>query len=461
MADITSLGLGDAASVLETVSDIFSLTVDLASTTGISHSSLPELRRFVDALERHDRIRSLRLIGFSVEETPMNDSEEEEEDDFDEEEDDFEDDEQDYLEEEEEEEEEKDGPSNNANAPDALIERVVDRPRQRQEEEDVEGEEEEEDASAPDAMIERVADMPPLQLAVETELARLFGTVVPNHLSLTDVVYLDGCDSRHVEALASSCLPSRRLDAFSVSYTDLDRRCVKAIAEMIRRNVQLENLWLDFCKLDADGCKRICDSIQENEHLRGLSLGQWFYPRADTFVHALSKRSTLTSLFVRANWSVVGFSSLVECLRANETLEELDLEGELMSHDQAFDYNLVEELLTTYNFTLQRFAMRRVYDDMNEGMYIPAQGWINALLKRNDSVREANAQLQARQYHIGQRSIWPEAMGRVSRMPTLLYRFLRKGNADALAVHMQAWHATKRHGYNLRPRGALKKIKRS
>jgi hypothetical protein len=51
------------------------------------------------------------------------------------------------------------------------------------------------------------------------------------------------------------------------------------------------------------------------------------------------------------------------------------------------------------------------------------------------------------------RSAWPKAMERISRMPALVYKFLRQGNVGALAHHLRA---NGRHAYNLRPQKKAK-----
>jgi hypothetical protein len=48
-------------------------------------------------------------------------------------------------------------------------------------------------------------------------------------------------------------------------------------------------------------------------------------------------------------------------------------------------------------------------------------------------VRAAGDHLDLCRYHVPQRAIWPEIMERINRMPSLLYRFLRRGNVGTLA----------------------------
>jgi hypothetical protein len=59
-------------------------------------------------------------------------------------------------------------------------------------------------------------------------------------------------------------------------------------------------------------------------------------------------------------------------------------------------------------------------------------------------LRALNDELAARQYRVTPHALWPAAMGRISRVPTLLQRFLRRGNADALADHIQGMASSKR-----------------
>jgi hypothetical protein len=62
---------------------------------------------------------------------------------------------------------------------------------------------------------------------------------------------------------------------------------------------------------------------------------------------------------------------------------------------------------------------------------------IRALLRRNQRVRRAADELEAVDHHVPRRRLWPLALQQVSRFPTLLYRFFRKGNLLDLALQLE------------------------
>jgi hypothetical protein len=57
---------------------------------------------------------------------------------------------------------------------------------------------------------------------------------------------------------------------------------------------------------------------------------------------------------------------------------------------------------------------------------------INELLHRNRRIQKALEYLHPRRYHVAPTSLWPTALGMVSSLPTLLFRFLRQGDLNAL-----------------------------
>jgi hypothetical protein len=57
---------------------------------------------------------------------------------------------------------------------------------------------------------------------------------------------------------------------------------------------------------------------------------------------------------------------------------------------------------------------------------------IDGLLRRNGRIRRALEHLKPREYHVAPASLWPSTLEMVSRLPTLMYRFLRRGDLNAL-----------------------------
>jgi hypothetical protein len=282
------------------------------------------------------------------------------------------------------------------------------------------------DHDGEDPPIRRLLDAPNRRRQhVDEAVGGLFGTVIPNLPSLNSISLRD-CGSRVIELLASEFPIDRPLEVLEIcEERKIDHRCVEALANMIRRNVTIWRLVLAWACLDSAGCKLICDSVVDNDHVTQLEIRcpASLEIREDTFTLALGKRSRLEELKVHASWTGEGFTAFVEGLRTNEVLEYLAFDG----HVPLFGYSLVEGLLSTYNFTLARVK--------NSGAHFPRDR-IDALLRRNRGLRDVDEQLRARSYNVGQLSVGTEAMGRVSCMPTLLYRTVRRGYASALAEHL-------------------------
>jgi hypothetical protein len=134
-------------------------------------------------------------------------------------------------------------------------------------------------------------------------------------------------------------------------------------------------------------------------------------------------------------------------LKANVVLEELRLS---CVGGAACPLGMLEDLLSKHNYTLRTVRLGRPFTKQQ-------QRRINAILRRNDRVREANAQLEALQYRVEQMSIWPQAMERIGSHSALLHRFVRQGNVGALADRVRPelipLNRKKRQEYNLSPRG--------
>jgi hypothetical protein len=284
---------------------------------------------------------------------------------------------------------------------------------------------------------------------VEELLVRLFSDVLPNHRSLDGTIKFRKCSSANIELFAAA-FPSpnrtRPLRFLHFDDVELQPSCVEAVASMIRRNARIGCVNFVRCGLDAGGCKRICDSVVSNEHLRSLSI--WGEIAVDTVVEALGEKSQLRQLLFTADWSVEAFVALIERLKTNTVLKVLVLSA-VDAFPSSMPLNLLEDLLTTHNITLQHVAIQQ-WAGTDDGLaFHPATVPIRALLQRNASLRAADAQLQTQQYSIAP-DLLPEAIERVGRVPTLLYRLLRRGNLDALAEQVQGTHGRKRHGQNLR-----------
>jgi hypothetical protein len=153
-------------------------------------------------------------------------------------------------------------------------------------------------------------------------------------------------------------------------------------------------------------------------------------------------------LAVEAHWSIGGFASLLECLRTNTVMERLDLLV-YPPFSNIFPMEMVEDLLSTYNWTLRELrvsahkytSLPLEYDTLYPSYWLyapldPHQVQIDALLRVNDGVRRAMEQLEAQQYRVGRPSILPDAIERFRGRPTPVYRLLRRGNCGAFSEHL-------------------------
>lgn len=114
---------------------------------------------------------------------------------------------------------------------------------------------------------------------------------------------------------------------------------------------------------------------------------------------------------------------------------------------------LLHNLLAMHNFTLREVRFPTSLHPTRH------QERIDELLKRNERIRRANNKLEARQYRVKIRSIWPLVMERISPMPELLYRFFRRGNVGAFADHLQTLHRRKRNVNSSLQSGKIGKLK--
>jgi hypothetical protein len=126
-------------------------------------------------------------------------------------------------------------------------------------------------------------------------------------------------------------------------------------------------------------------------------------------------------------WTDEGRASLARQLRTNTALEKLHVlyRASSSSASSRADRPWVD-LLESYNFTLVRLT-----EQYGEGIVtIPGTssrpvGGAVPLLRRNQQIRRALQQLP--HYRVTPPALVPAVLDMVSTLPTLLYRFLRRG----------------------------------
>jgi hypothetical protein len=271
------------------------------------------------------------------------------------------------------------------------------------------------------------------------DLERLFGTVLPNlprlkNISFKSCTVSPSCASSFFSAL----LPANRRLRLHMRFEDthLAPESCRALAGAVRGGAVVD-LVLHNARLDSSSAGVLFQSAGHSKRLRSIELTggprlieNWTLTEDAWADGAMSGATRLRTLVVGANWTDGGYVELFRQLRVNVTLQRLDMYG---ADHGLIMFGLVVELLTTYNFTIAMFR---------EGDFDrPNDRWrqkVDELLRRNERVRRVNDQLQKHAYHLADPKLWPRVIRDVGPFPTLVYRFLRKGNTEALSDQLRS-----------------------
>jgi hypothetical protein len=272
------------------------------------------------------------------------------------------------------------------------------------------------------------------QLVGDASLEDFFGTVLCTHNSLDTIAFTESTiPTRYWKLFTENVLTKASpLLHLSLVSTPLTMRDCQLLKRMLRRKARLDGLTLEYCGLGADEWRAVCEGLAESggevdvvtlsEH--DIAVGP------DTLLPLLRAPSGVKDLHVGApSWAEGAFEGFVKALRTNEILRDVQLEH---YHQFSTHLHLVEELLTTYNCTLETFASHPLEDD--------SQGRIDALLERNQPIRALGTPSSAtsfHRYHVSRKSVWPRVVAEYGRLPTQLYRFLREGNLEGFARQVE------------------------
>lgn len=228
------------------------------------------------------------------------------------------------------------------------------------------------------------------------------------------------------------------LTMLSIENTPLTVDCGRFLKGMLEHNVRLEVLRLWYCGLDSEGLRLVCEGAGANEHIESLTFHDDAIVPAGTVVAAVAPMSTLKHFIVKArSWSREAFIELVLALRVNTILTHVYL-GQ---NGEFTDAHLVHVLLHTYNFTLPSLCLDTIWRGPNmAASRHPAyqdEVPIDALLRRNRRVRNVVDELEAENYRVSGQAAWSLALQEIRTFPTLLYRFVRKGNLGEFAHHAE------------------------
>jgi hypothetical protein len=266
------------------------------------------------------------------------------------------------------------------------------------------------------------------------DLERLFGTVLPS-LQRLKYLYMIDCELHpRCAELLFEALPDddrrRPLLDLDLRNTPLTPGACQALAGTLRRG-GVSALKLKNARLDSESGTVLVQAAADSSHLLRIELAD--VDRTWTVTPALwaggaMVRATVRSLAVDAAWTDPGMVELFRQLRANVSLRCLDVRGSV-SDLRVFE--LLEELLSTYNFTIARIGR-------GVPKYYKRRRIIEAILLRNERVRKVNDQLQVQNYHVQERNVWPRVLRDIGTFPTLVYRFLRAGNVVGLADQVRS-----------------------
>jgi hypothetical protein len=199
------------------------------------------------------------------------------------------------------------------------------------------------------------------------------------------------------------------------------------LKRMLEREAQeLCTLRLEDCGLGADEWRAVCEGVagSKGQVTFVFLLEENGTVHTDTLLPLLRAPSAVDFLGVGAsNWSEGAFEELVRGLRKNERMTEFVLH----SYPHFPHLHLVEELLTTYNCTLEEVALEMVDE--------ASQGRVDALLARNKRVRalvkaertnrhpgsagtpDDLAAAAFERYHLSRPSVWPRVLEECGTAP--------------------------------------------
>jgi hypothetical protein len=187
-------------------------------------------------------------------------------------------------------------------------------------------------------------------------LEEFFGTVLSNQGSLKEItVSHSRIPIKYWTLFTESFLTlGWRLCRLSLESTPLTMEKCRLLKRMLQRKVRLAWLSLVNCGLSAEEWRTVCEGVAASggqvDTVTLEEVGVTVCP--DTLIPLLRLPSAVDDLLVCASgWSDGAFEAFLKGLRTNECLVALSLRSS--EDNEYYSLHLVEELLTTYNCTLQ------------------------------------------------------------------------------------------------------------
>jgi hypothetical protein len=278
----------------------------------------------------------------------------------------------------------------------------------------------------------------------EVGMERLFGEVLPTHPTLRSIgIYRRTIPTRFVRLLTSSVLTATNaapLTKLGFTAHPIVNDDVEAIANMVDRRVALTELavhaFTDGSSAGDVDVSILCRSVSRNSNLRVLHIRVKDIS-ADALALVACSSSPLRELMVCSVFSDLSMASLASQLRTNTTLTRLTLRHEAFGeHSRKIRrdrFRPIEDALETYNYSLLDVDVQQwLMDRPRPPFYVFSTTRVDRLVRRNRWIQRALQQLEPRSYHVSPTSLWPSVLEVVSPLPTLVYRFLRKGDVNKL-----------------------------
>jgi hypothetical protein len=286
------------------------------------------------------------------------------------------------------------------------------------------------------------------------QLERLFGEVVPLHRSLK-VLSFEDCpiSSRFMEALLKGLtrhgeqdrVGLERLTFFDMTRPyDLWDDVVPSLVRMLRSNQvkTLQAVDIVGCDLDAHHYHRLFEGLAANVHIKELNVSVddlrddaiTYLPRLLAHPESKSNARVLDLSYMR--FTSAGIRTLARALTTNTNLEELTV---FPVDDSSYPYEwfrAFEDVLLRFNYTLRRLQILRDADRTTNDAVAGSVRWrqqqrLDDLLACNVGVRHAHEALCQTGYRtVAPPRTWPLALERIASKPSLLYRFVRRGNVS-------------------------------
>jgi hypothetical protein len=260
------------------------------------------------------------------------------------------------------------------------------------------------------------------------DLERLFGPVLPNHPTIR-ILRFEECvvPSRYIQVLAGGLKATRQPRAeLNFRETQLDLSAIQAVAGALRRSA-LGKLSLHDTGMTSPKCRLLTGAAAECVGLMLLDVVEWWRSLPWIIDEEAFAPGSISKLHLEEclwfgghGWTDGGVAELFRQLRTNQRQERISLVN--LSADQT---RFVVELLTTYNYTLWKINAPPPPDEWARP--------IGLALGYGMTARDAVRGLEPSDYQVEMRCLWPWVLEDVKTYPTLLYRFLRRGNVDAFA----------------------------